>query len=222
MGKTTNKLLDHDFDGIQEYDNDLPGWWKALFLITIIFSVGYISYYHLFGDLQDTEYQKEMGIYTENNAERGTMTPYSSPYADDGASSSEAIESTEVAAAEDAIATASDVPDETLAQNLAALTDETSLAAGKVVWDTMCFTCHLNDGGGSIGPNMTDNYWIHGGDLASMINVINVGVPAKGMIPWAGTLSPDQILQVASYIKVKLVGSTPASPKDPEGELFEG
>ena len=105
---------------------------------------------------------------------------------------------------------------------MAALTDEASLAAGKKIWDTQCFTCHLNDGGGSIGPNMTDDYWIHGGDMASIVNIIKVGVPTKGMIPWETTLSADQILQVSSFIKVKLVGTTPAAPKAPQGDLFEG
>jgi len=108
------------------------------------------------------------------------------------------------------------------AEDLAALTDDASLAAGKKVWDTRCIACHLNDGGGSIGPNMTDNYWIHGGDMASIVHTIKVGVPAKGMIPWESTLTPDQIMQVASYIKVKLVGSTPAVPKAPQGDLYEG
>ena len=83
MGKITNELIDHDFDGIQEYDNDLPGWWKALFWITIIFAIIYVPYYHLAGDLQDVEYQKEMGTYVEDS-ERGAMTAYTSPYAGDG------------------------------------------------------------------------------------------------------------------------------------------
>ena len=69
---------------------------------------------------------------------------------------------------------------------------------------------------------MTDNYWIHGGDMASIVNLIKVGVPAKGMIPWESTLTPDQINQVASFIKVKLVGTSPANPKAAEGDLFEG
>ncbi len=83
MGKVTNKLIDHDFDGIQEYDNDLPGWWKALFLITVIIGIIYIPYYHLVGDLQEVEYQKEMGTYSEAGVGRGPFSSYSSPYASD-------------------------------------------------------------------------------------------------------------------------------------------
>jgi len=263
MGKVTNELIDHDYDGIQEYDNDLPGWWKALFIITIIVAVIYVPYYHFVGDLQDVEYQKEMGTYVEAGAGRGAFTAYSSPWASDGEitpalraemdkildapfdeqlmramAKADADQLAKLKAAfPDVIAaygtggssTPAVAPVEkeeamaaTPATELAALTDEASLAAGKKVWDTQCFTCHLNDGGGSIGPNMTDDYWIHGGDMASIINIIKVGVPAKGMIPWETTLTPDQIMQVSSYIKVKLVGTTPAVPKAPQGDLVEG
>ena len=262
MGKVTNKLIDHDFDGIQEYDNDLPGWWKALFLITVIIGIIYIPYYHLVGDLQDVEYQKEMGTYSEAGMGRGPFTSYTSPYTGDAemtpalraemdkvidAPFDEQLMRTMSKANADQLAileaafpeayaayssggasapapAAAEVEEKDEAKPAAGtvLTDDASLAAGKKVWDTQCFTCHLNDGGGSIGPNMTDKYWIHGGDMASIVNIIKVGVPAKGMIPWATTLTPDQIEQVASYIKVKLVGSTPATPKAPQGELFEG
>ena len=258
MGKITNELIDHDFDGIQEYDNDLPGWWKALFLITIIISIIYVPYYHLAGDLQDVEYQKEMGTYVEDS-ERGAMTAYTSPYAGDGemtpalrASINEVLDAPfddqllramgkanvdQLAKLEAAFpeayavyasggaptpATVAAAPEEASAENLAVLTDDASLTAGKEIWDTQCFSCHLNDGGGLIGPNMTDNYWIHGGDMASIVNLIKVGVTAKGMIPWESTLTPDQINQVASFIKVKLVGTSPANPKAAEGDLFEG
>ncbi len=113
-------------------------------------------------------------------------------------------------------------PAKAVSKDKGLLSDETNLAAGSKIWNTQCFVCHLNDGGGSIGPNMTDNYWIHGGDYASIVDLIKVGVPAKGMIPWQGTLSAEQINQVASFIKLKLVGSTPAVPKAPQGDLYEG
>lgn len=261
MGKATNKLIDHDFDGIQEYDNDLPGWWKGLFLITVIFSIIYVPYYHLAGDLQDDEYAKEMGTYVEHSSGGGAFSSYSSPYAGEveltpaliselekildapfdeqlmrsmSKADAEQLEKLKSAfpdvyeayasggAPEPAPAAAEAVADAAPAEDVAVLTDAASLAAGKKIWDTQCFTCHLNDGGGSIGPNMTDNYWIHGGDMASIIHIINVGVPAKGMIPWATTLTPEQIHQVSSFIKSELVGTTPAVAKDPEGELFEG
>ncbi|MEA3287716.1 MAG: cbb3-type cytochrome c oxidase N-terminal domain-containing protein [Candidatus Marinimicrobia bacterium] len=261
MGKITNQLIEHDFDGIQEYDNDLPGWWKSLFWLTIIIAVIYVPYYHLVGDLQEVEYQKEMGTYSEVGMGRGAMTGYSSPFASDGemtpamraemdkvldAPFDEQLmramskaDSDQLAALEAAFpevyasyasggvsapaAPAASVgsSNETPPEALAILTDDASLEAGKKVWDTQCFSCHLNDGGGMIGPNMTDDYWIHGGDMASIVHLINVGVPAKGMVPWETILTPDQISQVASFIKVKLVGTTPAVAKAPQGDLFE-
>lgn len=258
MGKITNELIDHDFDGIQEYDNDLPGWWKKLFWITIIFSIIYVPYYHLVGDLQDVEYQKEMGTYSEAGSGRGALEAYSSPYAGDGdmtpamraeinivldapfdaqlmrtMSKADADQLAKLEAAFPEVyasyvsggvsaPAAAPAAEEKPSESLAVLTDDASLAAGKKVWDTQCFSCHLNDGGGLIGPNMTDDYWIHGGDMASIVNIINIGVPAKGMIPWATTLTAEEISQVASFIKVKLVGTTPATAKAPEGDLFEG
>ncbi len=260
MSKVTNSLIDHDFDGIQEYDNDLPGWWKALFLITIIIAAIYVPYYHLAGDLQEVEYQKEMGTYVEAVTGRGPLTEYVSPYASQremtpalraelnqilNAPFSEQLQRTMAKADPEQLAklkaafpdvtpdyssdgTAApaakeeEKPDQSPSKNSGMLDDETNLAAGSKIWNTQCFVCHLNDGGGSIGPNMTDNYWIHGGDYASIVNLIKVGVPAKGMIPWAGTLSPEQINQVASFIKLKLVGTTPAVPKAPQGDLDEG
>ncbi|MCF7807100.1 MAG: c-type cytochrome [Candidatus Marinimicrobia bacterium] len=261
MGKASNKLIEHDFDGIQEYDNDLPGWWKALFLITVIFSIIYVPYYHLAGDLQEDEYAKETGTYEEHSSERSAFTSYSSPYSGEveltpalideleqvldapfdeqlmrsmSKADADQLEKLKAAfpdvyeayasggAPEPAPAATETAAEDAPAEDVEVLTDAASLAAGKKIWDTQCFTCHLNDGGGSIGPNMTDNYWIHGGDMASIIHIINVGVPAKGMIPWSTTLTAEEIHQVASYIQAELVGSTPAVAKDPQGELYDG
>jgi cytochrome c oxidase cbb3-type subunit 3 len=55
-------LLDHNYDGIRELDNNLPPWWKYGFYFTIIFAFVYLIVYHLLGvaDLQTEEYNKEM------------------------------------------------------------------------------------------------------------------------------------------------------------------
>jgi cytochrome c oxidase cbb3-type subunit 3 len=70
-----------------------------------------------------------------------------------------------------------------------------------------------------IGPNFCDSNWIHGGAIEDLVRIINVGVPAKGMIPWDKTLTPEQILQVSSYI-LTLEGTNPPNQKPPEGELY--
>lgn len=95
--------------------------------------------------------------------------------------------------------------------------DETVLAHGKEVFLKNCMVCHAPDGGGLIGPNMTDDFYIHGPLFSDSIRIINEGVPAKGMITWRGVLKPDEIHAVASYIYT-LRGTTPATPKAPDGE----
>lgn len=100
------------------------------------------------------------------------------------------------------------------------LEDPASLAAGKETWTKICAVCHLPDGGGLVGPNMTDNYWIHGNTVQDLFNTVTNGVIEKGMIPYKDQLSEQKRLEVVSYILVDLVGSTPANPKAPEGTEY--
>jgi cytochrome c oxidase cbb3-type subunit 3 len=100
------------------------------------------------------------------------------------------------------------------------LEDEASLASGAETWAKICAVCHLPDGGGLVGPNMTDNYWIHGNTLEEQFNVVTNGVIEKGMIPYKDQLSDQKRLEVISYINLKIVGTTPATPKAPEGKEY--
>ncbi len=100
------------------------------------------------------------------------------------------------------------------------LTSSADLSAGKETWTKICSACHLVDGGGIVGPNMTDNYWIHGNKVEDLYNIVANGVIEKGMIPYNTQLSEETRLQVVSYILVDLVGSTPATPKAPEGTEY--
>jgi mono/diheme cytochrome c family protein len=100
------------------------------------------------------------------------------------------------------------------------LTDEASLKAGAETYKKLCSACHGASGEGLVGPNFTDNSWIHGGEFKDLCKVIVNGVPEKGMIAWAGQLSGVQIRQVASYI-LSLEGSTPPHPKAAQGKKFE-
>jgi mono/diheme cytochrome c family protein len=100
------------------------------------------------------------------------------------------------------------------------LTDEPSLKAGAETFKNSCAACHGQAGEGIVGPNFTDNFWIHGGEFKDLCKVIVEGVPDKGMIAWAGQLSGDQIKQVASYI-LSLEGSTPPNQKAAQGTKFE-
>ncbi|MFV0540692.1 MAG: cbb3-type cytochrome c oxidase N-terminal domain-containing protein [Aestuariibaculum sp.] len=101
------------------------------------------------------------------------------------------------------------------------LTDAANLSVGKSVFDTNCVACHMADGGGGIGPNLTDKYWILGGDIKSVFKTVSEGGRSgKGMIAWKQMLKPKEIAQVSSYL-LSFQGTTPANPKDPEGDLVE-
>jgi len=99
------------------------------------------------------------------------------------------------------------------------LTDNESLIAGKEIYSKNCIPCHGVNGEGSVGPNLTDEYWIHGGSIRNIFSTIKYGVPAKGMVSWQGTLNPAQIQQVASYI-ISIRGTNPPNAKQPEGEKY--
>jgi cytochrome c oxidase cbb3-type subunit 3 len=78
----------------------------------------------------------------------------------------------------------------------------------------------MNDGGGGIGPNLTDDYWILGGGIRNVFNTVSEGGRSgKGMVAWKTSLKPSEMAQVSSYI-LSMQGTTPANPKDPEGEIW--
>jgi len=176
-------LLDHEYDGIQEFDNNLPRWWVWLFYITIIFAAVYLVYYHVakVGDLQAAEYDKEL-------------------------KAGNAIKAAAMGNFESTIPT------------LKPATDAVVLENGRQIYAKFCGPCHRADGGGLVGPNLTDDYWIHGSSYADTVKVIWDGVPAKGMITWKTVLKPDEIQSVASYIYT-LRGAKLATPgKPPENQ----
>jgi len=105
-------------------------------------------------------------------------------------------------------------------ENVTLLTDAADLQTGKEIYDANCIACHAADGGGLVGPNLTDEYWVHGGGIKNVFKVIKYGVVEKGMIAWQTQLNPNQMQEVASYI-MSLQGTTPAAPKEPEGEIWE-
>lgn len=101
------------------------------------------------------------------------------------------------------------------------MTDAGDLDAGKAIYETNCMACHLADGGGSIGPNFTDENWILGGGIKNVFTTVSEGGrDGKGMIAWKSMLSPEQIAQVSSYI-LTFQGTTPATGKAPEGDIWK-
>ncbi|WP_438961340.1 cbb3-type cytochrome c oxidase N-terminal domain-containing protein [Nonlabens sp.] len=100
------------------------------------------------------------------------------------------------------------------------LTDASDLNAGKTIFQENCIACHKADGGGGIGPNLTDKHWILGGGIKNVFNTISEGGrDGKGMVSWKADLSPSEMAQVASYV-VMFEGTTPAKPKEAEGEIW--
>lgn len=177
-----DRLLDHEYDGIQEYDNPMPRWWLATFWVTIIFSIIYLL--------------NVPGV----GIGKGRIADYEA----------EMAKAAELAAKNDPLAGLTDE------QLLAAAADPAQRALGATTFTSMCASCHLADGGGLIGPNLTDGYWINGGKPLEIINTISNGVAAKGMPAWGKILKPDQLKAVAAYV-VALKGTTPKTPKAPQG-----
>ncbi|RRJ88971.1 cbb3-type cytochrome c oxidase N-terminal domain-containing protein [Flavobacterium macacae] len=179
-------LLDHDYDGIKELDNDLPPWWTKLFYACILFGFVYMAKYHLFGEPDQTqEFEIEM-------AEAKI-------------------------AVEEYKKTAKDLID---FETVTLLTEAEDMASGKKVFETNCIACHRPDGGGSIGPNLTDENWILGGGIKNVFHTITEGGrDGKGMVAWKGTLKPSEIQQVASYV-LSLKGTDPKDAKPAEGDIW--
>jgi cytochrome c oxidase cbb3-type subunit 3 len=180
-------LLDYEADGIRELDNKLPRWWVWLFYLTIIFAVVYLSYYHVFA--------------TGDLAAKGQMASEYQAEMQTG----EALKAAAMGKFEATIA------------SLQPSNEPEILAHGKKTFLTLCAPCHRPDGGGLVGPNLTDDYWIHGSNFADNVTTIWNGVPAKGMITWKKTLKPQEVYEVASYIYT-LRGTHPPNPKPPENQ----
>jgi cytochrome c oxidase cbb3-type subunit 3 len=179
-------ILDHNYDGIRELDNDLPPWWVYMFYATIVFGVIYLARYHVFnGADQNMEY--EMEVVEAQLA----IVEYKK--------------------------NAKDLVD---INTVEFLEDASDLKAGEAIFLSNCVACHMADGGGGIGPNLTDPNWILGGGIKNIFQTISEGGrDGKGMISWKQTLKPIEMAQVASYV-LTMEGKIPANPKEAQGELW--
>jgi len=220
MAEYEDKLLDHDYDGIKELDNDLPRWWLYLFWFTIVWGILYMLYFHVLGIGYGSadEYRREMDPnYVRHSASDtkvlGLLPEYHSPlFSIQGdatpwreAQGEESQPFVEVSRESDTT-------------SYAALTDPADIEQGRMVFTRNCVQCHGHQGEGGIGPNLTDDYWLHGAGMTKVVKSIKYGYPAKGMISWRGFLKDDQILRVATFV-LTLRGSNPPNGKAPQGEL---
>lgn len=179
-------ILDHNYDGIKELDNNLPPWWIYGFYASIVFAAVYLLRYHVFsGPSQIDELETELA---------------------DARIAIEAYKKT-----------AKNLVD---INTVTELTEAADLSAGKTIFETNCVACHMADGGGGIGPNLTDPNWILGGDIKSVFKTVSEGGRSgKGMIAWKQQLKPLEMAQVSSYV-LTFEGTTPANPKAPEGDVW--
>ncbi|WP_299224590.1 cbb3-type cytochrome c oxidase N-terminal domain-containing protein [uncultured Psychroserpens sp.] len=179
-------ILDHNYDGIKELDNDLPPWWLYGFYATIIFGAIYLVRYHVFNGEDQ---------YEELDAEIAQAKIDIETYKK----------------------TAKDLVD---FNTVTVLTELSDLKAGQAIFETNCVACHKADGGGGIGPNLTDKHWVLGGGIKNVFKTVSEGGrDGKGMIAWKQSLKPSEIAQVSSYV-LQFQGTSPAEPKAPEGEIW--
>lgn len=187
MSRNKDELLSHEYDGIREFDNALPRWWLYGFYVTIVFAVAYTINYHVLS----TPLWGRPGMVAEYEAEVAAATR----------------------------SAASRPPAALPSAALVALTDQASLAKGQEIYEgaNLCHACHRKDLGGMVGPNLTDDLWIHGCSPAELVKNIATGFPPQGMLPYgSGTrLTDEQLLQLVSYILARQ-GSNPPTPRAPD------
>ena len=182
--------LDHSYDGIRELDNHLPPWWKWLFYGTIGWAAVYLIVFHLSGSLPLSIEEYDIEV----------------------AAAKEQVEKLKASQPATAI-------DE---NTLVYAADPEILKNGKGVFaNSNCGACHRVDGGGNtIGPNLTDQYWIHGGGIKNVYSTIKNGAIEKGMPAWGKSMKPQDVRDVAFYV-MSLQGTNPSNAKAPQGELYK-
>lgn len=182
-----NLVMEHRFDGIAELDNPIPAWFRILFYATIIFGIGYLLNYHVFNYGKSQDEEYAAEIQQA---------------ADD-----------KVAFLANPVNSASAVNE----NNIVLSKDAAVIKNGQALFATRCPPCHGDKAQGLVGPNLTDEYWLHGGKIKDVFKTIKYGVPEKGMISWEKSMSAQQISDIANYV-LSLQGTKPAGPKAPQGE----
>ena len=177
-----DQLLDHEYDGIREYDNPLPRWWVWMFAGSFWFSVAYFFHYHVSGNGQSVAaaYEADVAEAREREAKSSLAQP---------------------------------VSEESLGKLMA---DADLMKDTKALFTQRCAVCHGDQAQGLIGPNLTDDSWLHGnGTLTDIFAVINEGVLAKGMPAWGKQLSPIEVRKLAAFVGTQRGKAVPG--KAPEG-----
>lgn len=173
----------HEYDGIIEHNNPMPGWWTWSFILSVVFAVIYFIHYQI-GD--GPTLQDELKVALQQHEAMKASAP----------------------------AVVATVNNDDLNQKL---NDQEFLKAGGAIFKDKCAMCHGQNLEGTIGPNLTDSSWIHGkGQLSDIIQVMRTGVADKGMPPWNGVISDEDMQKIAVYIKSHR-NTKPANAKKSEG-----
>jgi cytochrome c oxidase cbb3-type subunit 3 len=183
-----DRLLDHEYDGIHEYDNPLPRWWLYIFYATIAWAALYA-----------------LNVPGIGNG-KGRIANYARDLAAARAKYGEPAQS-------------GGVPDD--AALAAAAKDPQALALGRTTFTANCVACHGPEAGGVIGPNLTDDFWLHGGTPAEIYKTVHDGVLPKGMPAWGPVLKPEQVRAVVAFV-LSRHDTHPANPKAPQGTRADG
>jgi cytochrome c oxidase cbb3-type subunit 3 len=177
-----DQVLDHSYDGIQEFDNRLPNWWLWTLYGAIGFAICYWLFFHTWGwgNLKYEQYRSEMAAAAEAQLAR-----------------MEGQETTN-----ETLLLMSAVP--------------ATVERGHEIFSQFCVACHLADGSGSVGPNLTDGYWLHGGQPLQILHTVTYGVADKGMAAWGNQLGPRRVQEVVAYVLT--IKNTNRPGKAPQGE----
>jgi len=176
------RILEHEYDGIREYDNPLPRWWLWMWAGSFVFSLGYFFHYHVShnGTSVADGYEQDMAEAREAEAKQSLAEP---------------------------------VNEESLGKLMA---NPALMSDAKALFGLRCTPCHGANAQGVIGPNLTDNSWIHGaGKLTDIYGVVEGGVAAKGMPAWGRQLTPIELRKVVAYVGTLRGSNVPG--KAPEG-----
>ena len=175
-------VMEHTYDGIQEFDNRLPNWWLWLMWGSMVFALFYWIVFHTL-ELRVLPREQFEGVMAE----------------------AEAVQLAKMLAA--------GIDNEFF---VAMSENETNVAEGREVFVKHCVACHLDQGQGSVGPNLTDANWVHGCEPMAMWKVVTDGVAAKGMPAWQNQLGPNRVMAAVAYIMT--IQNTNVEGKAPEGE----
>jgi len=181
-GYVHDQIKEHEFDGIQEFDNKLPNWWLWTLYGSIVFSLLYWIVFHTLGigTLPRARFAHEMQAAQEAQLARAQASGLSN-------------------------------------QTFMLMTGMApKVAEGKAVFTQYCVQCHLEDGRGLVGPNLTDGYWLHGCEPMQIYKTVSDGVAAKGMPAWMNQLGPTRVQAVVSYVLT--IRNTDVKGKEPQGD----